>query len=87
MSGKGSSPRNLGPQFRDNYDNIFRTPTPMKPLPTPKTGDSTKWQKVAIRKQAKPPKYESIKNVYDDIETGYQHFIQKRMRLTKADTP
>lgn len=26
-NGKGSSPRNLGPKFRENYDRIFRTVT------------------------------------------------------------
>jgi hypothetical protein len=25
-AGKGSSPRNLGPKFRENYDAIFRKP-------------------------------------------------------------
>ena len=33
MNGKGSTPRNLGPKFRANYDGIFRrkkNPTPAK---------------------------------------------------------
>ena len=50
-----------------------------------KTPDSHKWQRQAIRKQAKKHQRESIQSLYDDIEEGYQHFIQKRMRLKKHE--
>lgn len=30
MSGKGDTPRNLGPKFLANYDSIFRKPRPKK---------------------------------------------------------
>lgn len=80
-AGKGDSPRNcFSHQFRENYSTINWN-NPMKE----KTADSHKWQRANVRKQAKRPKRESVQDLYDDIENGYQHFIQKRIRLTKKD--
>ena len=33
--GKGDSPRNMGPKFRENYDSIFRKPKPQPKPPKP----------------------------------------------------
>lgn len=81
-AGKGDAPRNcFSDQYRANYDTIFSTPNNMKQ----KTADSNKWQRANVQKRAKQHKQPNPMDIYDDIEEGYQHFVQKRMRLKKAD--
>jgi hypothetical protein len=79
MNGKGSSPRNLGPAFRENYSSINWKPMKQK------SADTNKWQRANVSKRAKLVKQDRPQDIFDDIEAGYQHFLQKRMRVTKKD--